>query len=99
VSDRSDRDPRRPATAAADRGSGTRLRSPDDPLFQKLRVLRKRLADAQGVPAYIVFGDQVLWSMVERRPATVAELLRVSGVGPVKAERYGAAFLQVLREG
>jgi ATP-dependent DNA helicase RecQ len=99
VSDRSDRDPRRPATAAADRGSGTRLRSPDDPLFQKLRVLRKRLADAQGVPAYIVFGDQVLWSMVERRPATVAELLLVSGVGPVKAERYGAAFLQVLREG
>jgi ATP-dependent DNA helicase RecQ len=86
------------------RGDGSRRpdagqRSPDDPLFQKLRALRKRLADAQGVPAYIVFGDQVLWGMVERRPATVAELLRVSGVGPVKAERYGAAFLEVLREG
>jgi ATP-dependent DNA helicase RecQ len=66
-------------------------------LFQKLRVLRKRLADAQGVPAYIVFGDQVLWGMVERRPTTIPELLGVSGVGPVKAERYGAAFLEALR--
>jgi ATP-dependent DNA helicase RecQ len=73
-------------------------RSPDDPLFQKLRALRKRLADAQGVPAYIVFGDQVLWGMVDRRPTTVSELLGISGVGPVKAERYGAAFLDVLRE-
>jgi ATP-dependent DNA helicase RecQ len=73
-------------------------RRSDDPLFQKLRALRKRLADAQGVPAYIVFGDQVLWGMVDRRPTTIAELLRVSGVGPVKAERYGAAFLAVLRD-
>jgi len=49
------------------------------------------------MPAYIVFGDQVLWGMVDRRPTTVAELLGVSGVGPVKAERYGAAFLEVLQ--
>jgi len=83
----------------ASRGPGAGRRSPDDPLFQKLRALRKRLADAQGVPAYIVFGDQVLWGMVDRRPATVAELLRVSGVGPVKAERYGAVFLEALRKG
>jgi ATP-dependent DNA helicase RecQ len=73
-------------------------RSPSDPLFQKLRALRKRLADAQGVPAYVVFGDQVLWNMIERQPGTAAELLEVSGVGPVKAERYGDAFLRVLRE-
>ncbi|HEX9631882.1 MAG TPA: ATP-dependent DNA helicase RecQ [Gemmatimonadales bacterium] len=74
-------------------------RSPSDPLFQRLRALRKRLADAQGVPAYVVFGDQVLWDMIERRPTTRAELLGVSGVGPVKAERYGEAFLGALREG
>ena len=73
-------------------------RSPSDPVFQKLRALRKRLADAQGVPAYVVFGDQVLWNMIARRPASRAELLQVSGVGPVKAERYGDAFLQALRE-
>jgi len=73
-------------------------RSPSDPVFQRLRSLRKRLADEQGVPAYIVFGDQVLWNMIDRRPTNRAELLEVSGVGPAKADRYGAAFLHVLRE-
>jgi ATP-dependent DNA helicase RecQ len=90
---------RRPAGS----GTGVRVaeekRSPSDPAFQKLRALRKRLADAQGVPAYVVFGDQVLWNMIDRRPANRTELLQVSGVGPVKAERYGEAFLQALREG
>lgn len=73
-------------------------RSPSDPVFQRLRSLRKRLADEQGVPAYIVFGDQVLWNMIDRRPTNRAELLEVSGVGPAKADRYGEAFLHVLRE-
>lgn len=81
----------RAASAATDR-------SPSDPVFQKLRALRKRLADAQGVPAYVVFGDQVLWNMIDRRPGSRAELLQISGVGPVKAERYGDAFLQALRD-
>ena len=71
-------------------------RDPSNPLFQQLRVLRKELADAQGVPAYIVFSDQVLWDMVESRPSTPAELLDVSGVGPAKLERYGEAFLEAL---
>jgi len=89
------------ATEARETGSKRRVRdgSTGDPLFQKLRALRKRLADAAGVPAYIVFGDQALWGMVEQRPATEAELLRVPGVGPVKAERYGETFLEVLRGG
>lgn len=89
---------RAPAESSATVGS-VNSRSPSDPLFQQLRALRKRLADAQGVPAYIVFGDQVLWDMIEQRPTTPGELLQVSGVGPVKAERYGEAFLRVLREG
>jgi len=88
----------RPARAGALAARETGDRSPSDPLFQKLRALRKRLADAQGVPAYVVFGDQVLWNMIERRPATRTELLAVSGVGPVKAGRYGDAFLRALRE-
>lgn len=73
-------------------------RSPADPLFQKLRVLRKRLADEQGVPAYIVFSDQVLWDMIDARPATLGRMLDVPGVGPAKLERYGEAFLEALRE-
>ena len=68
-------------------------------LFERLRALRKRLADAEGVPAYIVFSDAVLRQMTERMPASRTELLTVSGVGPAKLERYGDAFLEALREG
>ena len=72
-------------------------RSPSDPTFQRLRALRKRLADQQGVPAYIVFGDQVLWNIIDRKPSTKAELLEVSGVGPAKLDKYGEAFLAALK--
>ncbi len=67
--------------------------------FDRLRAVRKRLADAEGVPAYIVFSDAALRGVAERRPVSAAELLGVPGVGPVKLERYGAAFLEALREG
>jgi ATP-dependent DNA helicase RecQ len=67
-------------------------------LFAELRALRKRLADAEGVPAYIVFSDAVLRHMTDRVPRTRSELLLVPGVGPVKLERYGEAFLEVLRQ-
>jgi len=73
-------------------------RSPSDPGFQKLRALRKRLADEQGVPAYIVFSDQVLWDLLAMRPRTLGEMLDVPGVGPAKLERYGPAFLEALAE-
>ena len=65
-------------------------------LFQSLRGLRKSLADRQGVPAYIVFSDKTLRAMAEALPATPDELLAVSGVGPLKLERYGEAFLDEL---
>ena len=70
-----------------------------DALFEKLRAVRKRLADAEGVPAYIVFSDAALRGMASRRPRSEGELLQVPGVGPVKLERYGKAFLEAVREG
>lgn len=75
------------------------LDADEEELFQRLRVLRKELADRQSVPAYIVFSDKVLVQMVKRRPATAHELLDVSGVGPAKLEKYGEDFLEVLRTG
>jgi ATP-dependent DNA helicase RecQ len=75
------------------------LGNDDAELFEKLRVLRRELADEAGVPAYIVFGDKVLLEMVARRPSNERELLQVSGVGEAKLERYGAQFLRVLRNG
>jgi len=70
----------------------------DSPLFEQLRDLRRTLADQQGVPAYVVFSDATLLEMTAARPQTEAELLGMGGVGPVKLERYGAAFLQVFRD-
>jgi len=62
-------------------------------LFERLRDLRRRLADAGRVPAYVVFADATLREMAATRPATDDELLQVSGVGMTKLQRYGEAFL------
>jgi ATP-dependent DNA helicase RecQ len=69
----------------------------DSLLFEDLKALRRKLADAKGVPAYIVFSDATLLAMAASRPISEAELLNVSGVGPKKLETYGDAFLDVLR--
>jgi ATP-dependent DNA helicase RecQ len=69
----------------------------DADVFDKLRALRRQLADKENVPAYIVFSDAVLREMARRVPRTERELLAISGVGPYKVQRYGAAFLQALR--
>jgi ATP-dependent DNA helicase RecQ len=66
-------------------------------LFEQLRGLRRELAEAERVPAYIVFSDAVLREMARRVPRSDAELLRVPGVGPTKLQRYGPKFLALLR--
>ena len=70
--------------------------SEDEVLFERLRALRKRLADLKGVPPYVVFSDKTLWEMIRLRPQNEDELLQVSGVGRVKLQRYGADFLEEL---
>ncbi|MDX1395458.1 MAG: ATP-dependent DNA helicase RecQ [Gemmatimonadota bacterium] len=87
------------AATSAGRAAGRADRSPSDPTFQRLRTLRKRLADERGVPAYIVFSDQVLWDMIDLRPRTPSEMLRVPGVGPAKLDQYGDDFLSALNAG
>ncbi len=68
----------------------------DRDLFERLRMVRRRLADEQGVPAYVVFSDATLQEMAVLRPASLDALLAVNGVGEVKLERYGAPFLEEL---
>ena len=70
----------------------------DEPLFEKLRQLRRSLADEQGVPPYVVFGDVTLRQMAALQPTDGDALLSVSGVGRTKLERYGQAFLGVIRD-
>ncbi len=67
-------------------------------LFDRLRGLRRKVADRAGVPAYVVFNDRTLQEMAVRRPRTTAELLQVSGVGAAKLERFGEAFLDAIRD-
>ena len=69
----------------------------DRELFEKLRALRKKLADEQGFPAYIVLSDKVLQNLCEVRPCTVEEFGRVSGIGDFKKEKYGADFVGLIR--
>ena len=70
----------------------------DEVLFEKLRRLRKRLADEQGVPPYIVFGDVSLRHMAREYPTTDRELLAVPGVGETKLRVYGDEFLEEIQE-
>jgi ATP-dependent DNA helicase RecQ len=93
-----------PRPGKAKRGSprGTRPPVPEGPvegeeaLYRELKTLRKRLADAKGVPAYVIFSDATLQQMARFRPATEAEFLALSGVGPKKLQQYGDAFMGLL---
>ncbi len=78
-------------------GSKKRERSSGGELFDALRALRKQLAEARHVPAYVVLSDASLMEMADRHPKTEAELLAVSGIGPRKLAAYGEAFLALLR--
>ncbi len=70
----------------------------DDPLWQALKTRRLELAREQGVPPYVIFHDSTLLEILNRRPANLGELGRISGIGQAKLARYGEAFLQVLAE-
>lgn len=70
----------------------------DSELFEKLRTLRKDLADEQQVPPYVVFGDKALRQMCQSFPTDDQAFLAVSGVGQKKLEQYGSVFMQVIRD-
>lgn len=70
----------------------------DSELLDSLKALRKKLADREGVPAYIIFTDASLRDMCRKLPEDEDEFLGVSGVGRKKCELYGKAFLEVINE-
>ena len=70
------------------------LTGADSTLFEELRAVRRHLA--AGKPAYTVLSDQTLRDLARRRPANLAELGDVKGMGPIKLERYGDALLAVI---
>jgi len=68
----------------------------DAPLLSALKAKRRGFAEAQGVPAYIVFNDRTLIEMAEVRPVTLDQMARIGGVGAKKLDQYGDAFLEVI---
>ncbi|MCK5879253.1 MAG: DNA helicase RecQ [Holophagae bacterium] len=66
-------------------------------LFEELRQKRKELANEMDMPPYVVFSDRTLLEMAEHRPAILAELAEIHGVGAVKLERYGQIFLSIIQ--
>lgn len=68
------------------------------PLFESLRSLRRKLADEEGKPPFMIFSDNTLYDMVNKKPKNLDELLDVSGVGQHKSNHYGLKFLKAIRE-
>ena len=78
------------------RESTAPLAPADQSLFEALRDRRKKIADELDVPPYVIFHDATLKQLAESRPTTEADMLSINGVGAVKYERYGKAFLEVI---
>lgn len=68
----------------------------NEALFNQLKELRLRLAQDKKVPAFVIFSDSALMDMCAKMPSTSAEFLEVSGVGKMKLEQYGEAFLDII---
>jgi ATP-dependent DNA helicase RecQ len=80
------------------RRRGERAANPvGDPLFEALRARRREIAVEAGLPPYVIFHDSTLREMAELKPTTLDALSRITGVGTAKLDRYGAAFVEVVR--
>ena len=74
------------------------LSTRDQDLFEALRQWRTETAKARGVPPYVIFHDSTLREMAATRPASLAEMGEISGIGSRKLAAHGDAFLQVVRQ-
>ena len=90
----------RPAekTRRSRRGAAQPIAPADNPLFEKLRELRREIAREAQVPPYVVFHDATLREMAVARPETRDALRAIPGIGEVKLEAYGDVFLKAVRE-
>ena len=68
----------------------------DEALFERLRAWRKGRADEEEVPAFVVFSDATLQLIAELKPSSEKALLKISGIGPQKRERYGSDVLSLV---
>ena len=67
-------------------------------VFAKLRALRKELSEPEGLPAFALFTNEQLADMVRHRVSSHEDLKGINGVGQARVEKYGDAFLRILKE-
>ncbi|QEH24204.1 DNA helicase RecQ [Histophilus somni] len=70
----------------------------DKDLFARLRFLRKKIADKENIPPYIVFNDATLQEMAQYQPTTEQEMIQINGVGDIKLKRFAQPFLALIKE-
>jgi ATP-dependent DNA helicase RecQ len=89
---------RRDTVVAAGEREGVRTQISDEDagLLSLLKARRRALADAQNVPAYVVFADRTLIEMAEKKPGNLDQMAGITGIGAKKLESYGPAFLEVI---
>ncbi|MDY6935199.1 MAG: DNA helicase RecQ [Spirochaetota bacterium] len=73
------------------------IRSYDEVLFERLRLLRKKIADKHDVPPYIIFSDKTLHDMCRYYPTTIIDMRKISGIGEIKLKRYGLDFVNEMK--
>jgi ATP-dependent DNA helicase RecQ len=88
----------RGSSRAASNGGGLAPGSAEAHLFEALRAHRLALSRSDGVPPYVVASDRTLREIAVLAPRTRADLMQVHGIGPAKADRYGAGLLQVVEQ-
>lgn len=79
------------------KGNDTNISKYDSKMFEVLRALRKEIADADGVPPYVVFPDTALKQMAVKYPRTLESFRRISGVGDIKLKKYGERFVEKIK--
>lgn len=66
-------------------------------IFESLKAWRKKIAEEENVPPYIIFGDKTLLDVAQKKPSSKRELLECYGIGNQKAERFGFSLLRIVR--
>ena len=72
--------------------------APGDPLFVKLKEIRKRWARVRGVPPYMIFSDATLQEIAQQKPGSLSELGRIKGIGDLKLRHYGQDLLAIIKD-
>jgi ATP-dependent DNA helicase RecQ len=79
-------------------GDDNPIMAENDLLFERLRQMRKKIADSQGVPPYVIFPDSSLRLMSQLKPRSLAQFSQISGVGQSKVQQYGDIFLAAIND-